>query len=207
MKHYPYFIWDAILVLLLLIVIPIATLYITPHNYATAALSVLVFALIFKPSIEKTKDFEQSVRNIKELRSWESDFLSLGTLILDYKGQSMRYCSVLRGKVDGNISVDYAIDVKNKSKKEFEIKNIGKGWLGEFSVKGNRSAERLKKEISAFNKKYRLEEIKNSNGLLHIVVNLQFKSAEPPPDKLGDMTSFLKDYLEFSYRISSKLKR
>lgn len=209
MKHYPYFIADALLLILLVLVIPLGALYLH-YGIELPLVSVLVFALIFHSNIGKIKDFEGSVKNIKGIDSWESDFFSLGCLIFDYKGEELNYCSMLRGKSGKDISVDYLIDASNNSKKELEIINVGEGWLNEFSVSGDKKTiSSIKKEFSAFNKKYRIESLKNSKGKLHIAVNLRFMPGKPPSKKkkLEDMTAFLQDYLEFAYNLNKKLKK
>ncbi len=207
MRNYPYFISDALILLVLLFIVPAVSIYL--GNLVMGLMSILFFALVFQSSIRKIKDFERSIEGIKGIRSWESDFSSLGTLVFDYKGERLRYHSVVRGKDGGNIPVDYLVDARNGSKKRFEILNKGEGWLNEFYVSGDkRFLSSVKREISAFNKKYMISEMRNSDGFLHISVSLQFLPGKPPSKekKLGDMAGFLEEYLEFAYKLNRKLR-
>jgi len=208
MRNYPYFISDAIVLLLLLAVIPAVSLY-SGYGSWIAITSILIFFIYFQSSITKIKDFERSVKNIKGIRSWESNFFSFGTLFFDYKGERLSYQSMLRGKRGNHISVDYVLDAVNKSKKQFEMKNEGRGWLNEFSVSGDEKfLSSMKKDIVAFNKKYRIEKMKNDKGVLHMVVNLRFMPGKPPSkkEKLEDMSQFLQDYLELTSKINKRLR-
>jgi hypothetical protein len=147
MRHYPYFIMDLVLLLVLLVIVPIGALLMQPPSFATAAVSLIVFALFFKISIEKIQDFRSSVNELEGVESWESDFMSLGTLIFNYKGERMRYKSELKGRSRDYISVHYHLSAENGSKKEFAIINQEEGWLGEFSVFGDsKFLETVKKE-------------------------------------------------------------
>lgn len=210
MKNYPYFIMDFILVLVLLVIVPIGALIMQPPSFATAAVSVIVFALFFKISFEKIQDFRSSAKELKGLDSWESDFMSLGTLIFNYKGEKMHYKSELKGKNKDYISVHYSLSSKNNSKKEFAIINQENGWLGEFAVFGDsKFLESVKKEISAFNKKYCIMSLANSEGKLETIVDLTFKTGPAPSKqaKLDEMQAFLQEFLDFELKIGQALKK
>lgn len=209
MRHYPYFVMDFILLMVLLVIVPLWALFMQPPSFATAAVSVLIFALFFKISIEKIQDFRASAKGIEGLDSWESMFMSLGTLVFNFKGEKMLYKSALRGREKDFIAVHYDISTQSGSKTEFALINQGSGWLGEFSVFGDSAfPESAKKEISAFNSKYRIMSMANCDGKLEAVVELCFKNAPPPSkdDKLDEMQAFLQEYLGFMLKISKALK-
>ena len=210
MRHYPYFLMDLLLLLVLLVIVPAGALLMQPPSLATAAASVLIFAIFFKMTIEKIQDFRSSVRDIEGVNSWESDFMSLGTLIFNYMGEQMKYKSELKGKSKDFISVHYSLSSRSGSKTEFAIINQENGWLGEFAVFGDKKfLESVKKQIDAFNKKYCIMSISNSGGKLETVVDLTFKSGPPPSKeaKLDEMQAFLKEFLDFQRKLSQALKK
>ncbi len=210
MKNYPYFIMDFILLLVLLVIVPIGALIMQPPSIATAAVSVIVFALFFKVSFEKIQDFRSSAKELKGLDSWESDFMSMGTLIFNYKGEEMHYKSELKGKSKEYISVHYSLSSKNNSKKEFAIINQENGWLSEFAVFGDsKFLESVKREISEFNKKYCIMSMANADGKLETVAELSFETGPPPSKqaKLDEMQAFLQEFLDFELKISQALKK
>jgi hypothetical protein len=210
MRHYPYFMMDFILLIVLLVIVPLGALLMQPPSFATAAVSVLVFALFFKISIEKIQDFRSSAKELKGLDSWESEFMSLGTLIFHFKGEKMSYKSAFRGRQKDLIAVQYELSAQNGSNTEFAIINQESGWLGEFSVFGDSAfPESMKKEIASFNSKYRVMSLANCDGKLEAVVELCFKNAPPPSkdDKLDEMQAFLQEYLVFVLKINQALKK
>ncbi len=210
MRHYPYFIMDLFLLLVLLVIVPVGALLMQPPSFATAAVSVIVFALFFKMSIEKIQDFRSSVKNIPGIESWESDFMSMGTLLFNYKGEKMRYKSELKGREKDYISVHYCLSAENPSGEEFAIINQEKGWLGEFAVFGDsKFLDSVKKQISDFNRKYCIISMSNAGGRLETVVELTFKSGAPPSKeaKLDEMQAFLQAFLDFETIINQALKK
>jgi hypothetical protein len=209
MRHYPYFAMDLITLLVLLIIIPASAFLMSPPSTETAAASVLVFAALFVSGMGKTHDFESSIKNLKNVKSWKSDFMSFGTLIFNYDGDPLKYSSMLRGKENGLISVDYIVQAKNNSDVEIVILNRGNGDEDSFGVSGDgKFIESIKKDVENFNKKYKVKSITNAEGLLEVTVNLRFKQGPPPSKqtKLDDMTSFLDELLAFTVKINSKLK-
>jgi hypothetical protein len=201
---------DLVLLLVLLIIVPIGALLMQPPSFATAAVSVIVFAIFFKVSIEKIQDFRSSVKELKGVESWESDFMSIGTLVFNYKGEKMSYKSELKGKSKDYISVNYTLSANNNSKKEFAIINQEKGWLGEFAVFGDsKFLEAIKKEISSFNKNYCIISMANASGVLETVVELSFKKGAPPSKeaKLDEMQAFLRSFLDFEMKINQALRK
>lgn len=209
MKHYPYFVMDLVLMAVLLVIVPAGALLMEPPSFATAAVSIIVFALFFRETLEKILDFRSSAKDIPGLESWESDFMSIGTLIFVFKGQMMRYSSALRGRVEGLISMDYTIRTENGSKASFEAVNMGKGWLGEFSVSGDlKMLGPLSEDIDSFNRRYMLSRISNKDGVLESVANLRFKSGKPPSkeQKLDEMQAFLTEFIRLNYEMNEALK-
>ncbi|MBU0533116.1 hypothetical protein KKB44_06505 [Candidatus Micrarchaeota archaeon] len=208
MRRYPYFITDAVLLLIFLAIVPITVIYNTVYNYATLLLAGAVLVFVLLNNRNKFLDFKNSIKNIRGLRSWETDFFSFGAILFDYKGQEIRYSSSVGATQKNYIPVNYTIELKNNKNTSFELNRNGK-WLGEFQVKGNRkSLDKLKQDITLFNKKYAISHMSNSNGLLKISVTLDFIASEPAPaDKLEDMAHFLKDLLEFGYNINKKIKK
>jgi hypothetical protein len=181
-----------------------------PPSFATAAVSVLIFAIFFKISIEKIQDFRSSAKGIEGLDSWESLFMSMGTLVFNYKGEKMLYKSALKGRENDFIAVHYELSAQSGSKTEFAIINQGSGFLGEFSVFGDAAfPESVKKEISSFNSKYRIMSMANCDGKLETVVELCFKNSPPPSkdEKLDEMQAFLAEYLGFVLKICQALKK
>ena len=207
MKHYPYFVYEFMLFVFLLLLVPMISVFYGHHHMAL--FSALIFALIFVRNIGKIKDFERSIAKIKKITSWESDFFSFGRLIFDYDAEQFYYKSFLLGKVDNAFSVNYELCARNDSKKTFEALNTGSGWLGEYSVSGDKKfLDSIKKDISKFNKEYMLMRISNNHGILKMIVNIRFKDEKPPSKqaKLDSMNDFLEDYLEFASKINKKLK-
>lgn len=210
MRHYPYFLMDLLLLLVLLVIVPAGALLMQPPSLATAAVSVIIFALFFKMTIEKIQDFRSSVKNIEGVDDWESDFMSLGTLVFSYMGEKMSYKSELKGRTKEYISVHYSLSSKNDSKAEFAIINQETGWLGEFAVFGDSGfLESVKKEIDSFNKKYCIMSMSNSGGRLETIVDLSFKTGPPPSKeaKLDEMQAFLNEFLGFQLKISQALRK
>ncbi len=207
MKHYPYFVFEFLLFVFLLILVPMISVF---YGHAHMAIfSALLFALIFVRNIGKLKDFERSISKIRNITTWESDFFSFGRLIFDYGGEQFYYKSFLLGKVENAFSVDYELCARNDSEKTFEILYEGSGWLGDYCVSGDKKfLNSIKSEISRFNKEYMLTRLSNSHGILKMVVNIRFKDEKPPSKqaKLDSMNDFLGDYLEFASRINKKLK-
>ena len=148
MKNYPYFVYDAVMLLFFILVIPGVSFILDLVPFAIA--SPIVFVILFVSSMGKISDFRESVKNVKGL-AWESKFLSLGTLIFKYKGQSMEYHSFVREKTNGRISVVYCVSMKAKGK-DFEITNHGDELFGEFVVSGDKKSVNSIKFISVCRK-------------------------------------------------------
>ena len=201
MKRYPYFLFDFLLLIFILSLLLFAVWHNTISNYALAVASLAVFGVILIGNHGKVLDFDSAITGIKGMRSWRSSFLSLGTLRFDYKGEDVRYSSLIRQRLNGGIPVDYSICMENNSRTSFEA--IQKS--GRLSMSGNKKfLASVKKEVNAFNRKYGLRGMKNSKGLLEIDVRLEFTASNM---KAGGVTRFLKDYLELGYRINKRLKR
>ena len=207
MKHYPYFVYEFLLFMFLLLLVPMISAF---YGYSHLAIfSALLYALVFVRDIGKVKDFERSIAKIKKITSWESDFFSFGRLIFDYAGEQFYYKSFLLGKIGHTVSVNYELSTRNDSKKTFEILNQGSGWLNEYSVSGDKKfLDSIKKDISKFHKEHMLMRLSNSHGILKILVNIRFRDEKPPSKKakLNSMNDFLEDYLEFASKINKKLK-
>jgi len=203
MKHYPYFVYDLVLLLFFILIIPVVSMVLDLMPFAIA--SPIVFVILFVSSIGKIKDFRESVKDVKGL-TWESKFLSLGTLIFNYKRQKIEYHSFVKERRNRIISVIYCISMKGKGK-DFQIINHGDELFGEFVTSGDKkSVNSIKKLVSGFNAKYRIESITRANGVLEILVNLRFRDEKPGPEKLNEMTGFLSELLEFSVNLKKKLK-
>lgn len=200
MRRYPFFISDFLLLLFMLSLFPLALMYNTAPNYALAFASLVLFGVVFVGNQVRVLDFNEEVNDVKEIRSWESDFLSLGTLRFDYRGEGINYRSRIRQRLNGSIPVDCSICLENGSSASFEISREA----GRLSMRGDkRSLASVKKEVSAFSRKYRLRRMRNSDGLLGIDVRHEFTSGNM---KKGGMARFLRDYLELGYGINKKLK-
>jgi hypothetical protein len=207
MRHYPFFVTEVIFLLLFLMIIPITYLYNGPISYAAALVAGIIFIVVSITDQKKFTEFEGSVEKIKGLLSWETDFFSTGRLIFDYKGEKVRYSTCIGATRKSHIPVSYHIQLNNKGGVSFDMSPGGR-WLGAFSVRGDRKfLDTLRQEITAFNRKYALKRMRNTEGILDISVQLDFIANQPPPpDKLEDMTAFLSDFLEFGYRVNSRLK-
>ncbi|MBN1170264.1 hypothetical protein JXA56_04520 [Candidatus Micrarchaeota archaeon] len=204
MKHYPYFVYDAVLLISFIVIIPAVSIWTNAIQFAIA--SPLLFMLVFIWNFQKIQDFRNSVKNVKGL-SWKSKFLSIGTIIFSYNGQDIEYHSAIREKTGSHISVDYCASVKTRSRKNFEITNKGNEFFGDFIVSGDSKAiTPVKKLVSDFNKKYMVSGISHKQGVLTVVINLRFLNEKAGPEKSAEMSEFLSDLLEFCISIRKKLK-
>ncbi|MBD3210770.1 hypothetical protein GF318_05295 [Candidatus Micrarchaeota archaeon] len=208
MKHYPFFITEVVFLLLFLAIVPVSIFFNGPFSWLFALVAGIIFVVISVMDHQRYVDFAESVKSIKGLKNWETEFWSVGTLKFDYKGEKIRYSSCVGRSTPSVIPVTYNLQLENGSPVSFSLGQGGK-WLGEFSAKGNRKfLDTIRQEISSFNKKYELRKMENHEGLLDISVKLDFVAHKPPPeDKLEDMSRFLKEYLEFGYTINKKLKK
>jgi hypothetical protein len=207
MKHYPFFVTEVFFLLIFIAIIPVVYFHQEPISYAAAIVAAGIFVLVSVTDHNKYRDFEKAVKGIKGVRSWETEFLSAGTLLFDYKGEYIRYTSCIGAANRSYIPVTYDIRLQNRSDISFDLVRGGK-WLGEFLVHGNRKfLDKLRQDITGFDRKYPIRHIRNKEGVLDIGVELDFVAkGAPPPGKLGDMTQFLEDLLEFGYKVNKKLK-
>lgn len=206
-RSYPYFVTDVVLLAVFLAIIPVSIIYNSGFSYAFILVAGIIFAFVTLMNLNKYRDFEKSVKSIKDLHAWGADFFSTGTLMFDYKGEKIRYFSCVGGHPAGYIPVNYTEQLENGSDASFELSPGGQ-WLGEFSAKGNRKfLDTLRQEITAFNRKYPLMGMSNREGMLEVRVRLDFIAGEPAPEgKLKDMTQFLEDFLAFGYKVNNRLK-
>lgn len=201
MRYYPFFLFDFLLIVFVSFLVAFALLHNTTPNYALAVASLAGFGVLVIGNQGKVQSFEAAVKGIKGIRDWESRFLSVGTLRLDYKGEGIRYSSSIRQRLNGAIPVDYSIRMANGSKASFEIKQKA----GKLSMDGNKKLlSALKKEVAAFNRKYRLKRMKNGKGRLRVDVRLEFTADDM---RKGMASGFLRDYLEFGHKINQRLKK
>jgi|GEM_PF-3097488 len=206
-RNYPYFVTDVIFLAVFLAIIPVSIVYNGAFSYAFILVAGIIFAVVTLTNLNKYRDFEKSVKGIKGLRAWGTDFFSTGTLLFDYKGERIRYSSCVGSHPGNYIPVNYAEQLENGSDISFELYPGGR-WLGEFSAKGNRKfLDSLRQEITAFNRKYPLTGMSNREGMLEVRVRLDFIAGEPAPEgKLKDMAHFLEDFLAFGCKVNDKLK-
>jgi hypothetical protein len=200
MRSYPYFIFDLFLLVAIVSLVLLSLAHCNSLSYALAFASLAVFGVIFIGNQEKAEVFDAAVRGIKGISSWESDFLSLGTLRFVYRGEKVRYSSLIRQRFNGGIPVDYSVCMENGNRVSFDIARK----RGRLSVSGNRKfLTSVKKDVNAFNRKYKLRRMKNSKGLLKIDARMVFTTDSIKKDGVA---RFLKDYLEFGHSINKRLK-
>ena len=200
MRSYPYFIFDLFLLVAIVSLVLLSLAHCNSLNYGLAFASLAVFGVIFIGNQEKAEVFDAAVRGIKGIGSWESDFLSLGTLRFDYKGEKVGYSSLIRQRFNDGIPVDYSICMENGSRISFDTARKA----GRLSMSGNRKfIASVKKDVIAFNRKYKLRRMRSSKGLLRVDVRMEFTKDSI---EKGGVARFLKDYLEFGHKINKKLK-
>lgn len=200
MKSYPYFIFDLFLLVAIVSLVLLSLAHCNSLSYGLAFASLAVFGVIFIGNQEKAEVFDAVVRGIEGISSWDSDFLSLGTLRFVYRGERVRYSSLIRQRFNGGIPVDYSVCMENGNRISFDIARKA----GRLSVSGNKKfLVSVKKDVNAFNRKYKLRRMRNSRGMLKIDVRMEFTADSM---ERGGISRFLKDYLEFGHRINKKLK-
>ncbi len=200
MKSYPYFIFDLFLLVAIVSLVLLSLAHCNSLSYGIAFASLAVFGVVFIGNQEKAEVFDAAVRGIKGVSSWDSDFLSLGTLRFTYRGEKVKYSSWIRQRFNDGIPVDYSICMENSSRTSFDIaRKAGKLLMG-----GNKKLlTSVKKDVNAFNKKYKLRRMRNSKGMLKIDARMEFTADSM---KEGGVARFLKDYLELGYKVNKKLK-
>lgn len=127
MKCCPFFVADAVLMALAVAMFPLSALYGAPMNYVLAILSLAFVAFRLKTESDAARDFSDGVKRIRGLRSWESEFLSFGTLKFDYKGQEIRYSSRIDERFDSVIPVTYSLSLLNRNRQSFDIVQKAEG--------------------------------------------------------------------------------
>ncbi len=205
MRAFPYFLSEGILAFLAAVSLLIPLVAPGALNYGLALLSLVIFLGFFKIFDGMAHDFARSVKVIKGLDSWDSDFFSSGSVRLEYRGEKAHYRSLV-GRPGKTIPVDYYLRFGNGSAERFIF---SKKPDGGFSLEGGEGFyKKAAAEIGKFDSCYFVREISNMDGTLEIDVRLEFEHGQPPSkeEKLADMTGFLEDFLEFGYGLNSLLK-
>lgn len=199
--RYPYFISDAFMIGLAIALLAIAALTPSVLNLALAALAVCVLASIYVFNSRKINDFAKGMESIEGLKSWEPEFFSLGTVVLDYLGSKVHYSSDLGMSTGESIPVTYRISMRNDNQGEFDYSagSIPKGAI----------EDKVLKEIERFNRSYPLVRLRNQSGILELTVKLEFIKARPSSksEKIKTMAEFLSDFLTFGLMLNEYLER
>ncbi len=206
MRAFPYFLSEGILAFLAAVSLLIPLVAPGLLNYGLALLSLVIFLGFFKVFDSYAHDFGRSVKGIKGLSRWDSDFFSGGSLSLEYLDEKIHYHSLV-GSAGKTIPVDYFLRLRNGAEEDFTFTKTADGG---FSVSGGQAFyAKAEQEIKRFDSSYFIRTISNADGTLEIDVRLEFEHGPPPSkeEKLEDMTGFLEDYLSFAYLLNSMLKK
>ena len=206
MRSYPYFMIDGLLVAVAVLLLVFSAVSGILFDYLLLAVTAAFIAWRYVSEKRHADAFDESVSCIKGLDSWDSDFFSLGTLILRYRGERAYYSSEMGRGQDGVVVASYTLALANPSKTWFDIraKADGRG----FEASGDRKFfARVKDDIENFDRKYEVVRIRESDGLLRTDVRLAF-STKPleKEEKSAEMCEFLEEYLEFALALNRKLK-
>jgi hypothetical protein len=205
-KRYPYFLIDGLFIVVDVLLLGLTIYTGILYGYLLVLLVTAYVAWRYFSEERRAKEFHDSISCIKGLESWESVFLSFGTLKFGYNEESVLYSSEIGQRSEGAMAVGYNFAFTNRSKTWFDIrrKADGKG----FDVAGDKRVFALVKgDIEDFDRKYEITRIRQTDGLLQIGIRLKF-SIEPltREEKSAEMCEFLEDCLEFGLVLNKKLK-
>jgi hypothetical protein len=204
MRHYPYFFSDLLLLFAFALSVALALALQTVESVFLPVLIIIAILAVLKYTTDGVRRMEEALSIIPNVRSWDSDFLSFGALVLDYRGMPIRYSSQVGREIDGTLPVEFKISLANGSPVTFRA--FYDERTKAFAVEGNKIFfAMVREELTSFDRKYALIEVRNSDGLLRIHSVLGFVKPEAPGGGIT-LSSYLQDLFELGYSINCKLK-
>lgn len=202
--RFPFFITDLAFLALAAVSVILAFIYPNINSYAFSIIAAGLSVAMVKQSHDALSDFEDSLSRIEGL-VWKPEFLSAGSLVMEYRGGRFTYSSSSGHERNGVIPVDYALSAIVKPGRSLEVR--GTDEAGRPSVSGDRALYRkIEKEVLSFDRRYGLSMLRIGGGLMAVSVRLGFSREEIPRDrKLADMTEFTREFLDFASAVKKNL--